>query len=123
MQNIVADLEPKIGGVGVVIDAESYPAISFALNVMRCDNGGPHWPAREFSVAPERWRPFLPMIEAGLASLDGGKLNNDLEGEMWTFCAGEESEMQALQNRSSELRLASCFLNDFFEGWTLFEKS
>ncbi len=120
MQGAIADLEPSIEGDFEVIRLATHPAIIFALNVMRCDGGGPHWPSRNASSIPARWTEFLPSIEKGLASLDGGTRNSDLDGEMWTFCAGEESEMEALQKRSSELRLASCFLNDFFEGWTLF---
>jgi hypothetical protein len=122
MQSAIADLEPEIHGGKTTIKADMYPATIFALNIMRCDGGGPRWPSRDASEIPSRWTEFLPSIEKGLASLDGGTLNNDLDGEMWTFCAGEQSDMEALQLRSAELRLASCFLNDFFEGWTLFSK-
>lgn len=111
--------EHEIEGERQTIGAD-YPATVFALNVMRCDSGGPHWPSRDATEIPARWAPFMPAIERGLASLDGGTLNTDIDGEMWTFCAGEESEMETLQQRSCELRLASLFLNDFFEGWTLF---
>lgn len=111
------DLEPSVEGESVVVVS---PAIVLAMNIIREDNGGPHWPVRSESRVPARWGPFLKHIEAGLAELDSGLLSDSLEGEMWTFCAGEESEMEALLRNSPELQLASCFLQDFFDGWTRF---
>ena len=117
----MGDLEPTVEGPETIITARRYPAITFALNIRRCDSGGPHWPSRDECLAPLRWAAFLPAIERGLASLDGGELNHDLDGEMWTFCAGDHSDMQKLIDRSSELALANLFLNDFFDQWTLFD--
>lgn len=101
------------------IGRDAFPATIFAMNVIRMDSGGPSWPADDAPSVPLCWHPFLPVIESGLATLDGGDRSKlDLDGEMFTFCAGEEGAMQAIRDRSQSLGLASLFLNDFFEGWT-----
>lgn len=101
------------------ITPESYPATIFAMNLIRMDSGGPSWPAESSPEVPLCWHPWLPVIEQGLGSLDGGDRSNvDLDGELYIFCAGEESEMMAIRDRSLALGMANLFLNDFFEGWS-----
>lgn len=109
------DLEPEVHGGKTRISAALNPATILALNVLREDSGGPHWPARDASIIPSRWTEFTPTIEAALASLD--------DGQMRTFCAGEASEMKRLRQKSSALELAGLFLDDFFESWSLFSMS
>ncbi|MEM7741178.1 MAG: hypothetical protein AAF225_10300 [Pseudomonadota bacterium] len=104
----------------MILTKDRYPATIFALNVMRCDNGGPYWPPRDETLVPVRWEPFMGQIEEGLAGLDGGEHNDDLDGEMWTFCAGCAEDTRKLISFDTSREIANLFLNDFFDGWTLF---
>lgn len=103
------------------IDKADYPATIFAMNIIRMDSGGPSWPAEDAPQVPLCWHPFLPVIEAGLHTLDNGDRSKiDLDNEMFTFCSGEADAQQAIRERSQALAMAALFLNDFFEGWSYF---
>ena len=116
------------------LSRDSYPAIIRAMNLIREDNGGPSWPPEQTPRVAERWQPLLPDIEQALAALsDSGPAPEDeeaitrikggepfcyLDSELYTFCNGEQSVVDAIKARSDSLRMANDFLNDFFEGWT-----
>lgn len=114
------------------LTAGSYPAVIRAMNLIREDNGGPSWPPESEPLVAARWQPYLAEIEEALAALsDTDPAPEDseavarveagegcyLDSELYAFCNGESAVMEAIKSRSSELRLASHFLNDFFEGW------
>lgn len=111
------------------------PAIIRALNLIREDSGGPSWPPESEPLIASAWEPHLALIDAALASLSdsapapedadaaerlaGGEVFSYLDSEFYTFCNGESTVVEAITNRSEALRLASAFLNDFFEGWSM----
>lgn len=121
-------------GVRVIrLHGGSYPTIVRALNLIREDNGGPSWPPESDPLVAARWESYLGQLEAALAGLsDTAAAPEDteavariergegcyLDSELYVFCNGEYSVMEALKARSPQLMMASHFLNDFFEGWS-----
>jgi hypothetical protein len=117
----------------IQIDGATYPAIVRALNLIREDSGGPSWPPEASPLVAARWSPYLARIEAAIADLsDNAPAPEDaeacarviaegfsyLDSELYTFCNGEHSAMMAIAAVSPDRRIASRFLNDFFEGWS-----
>lgn len=109
------------------------PAMVRAMNLIREDNGGPSWPPEATPLIAKAWVPHIPTIEAALADLgDDVPPQEDpeacarfnagercyLDSELYAFCNGEHTVMEAMKARTPELALAGAFLNDFFNGWT-----
>lgn len=125
----------------VQLPTDRFPALIRAMNWIREDSGGPSWPPDDAPHVAARWEPFLDRMEAAVAALrddqpapedpdtnkwaaaeaEAGKPFCHLNSELWTFTGGEDTAQKAVAARSPELTLASHFLNDFFEGWTLFD--
>jgi hypothetical protein len=117
----------------IQITTADFPSIIRAMNLIHEDNGGPSWPNEASPLVAVRWLDQLPMIEAALAGLsdsrpapedeDAGDLVK-IEGEchvvfseLYSFCNGEGTVVEAISKRSPQLATANAFLNDFFEGW------
>lgn len=124
------------GVATMTLDAACFPSIVRALNLIREDNGGPSWPPEDAPLIAARWQPYLVEIEAAIASLADDAIapgDDDarrsvaeqgfcyVDSELYTFCNGEATVMEAIAARSPALTLASKLLNDFFEGWSLFD--
>lgn len=124
------------GVATMTLDVSQFPAIIRALNLIRENNGGPSWPPEASPQIAARWQPYLAKIDAAIAGLtDVGIAPEDeaarrrvadsgfsyIDSELYTFCNGEETALEAIAARTPELTLASKLLNDFFEGWSLFD--
>lgn len=109
------------------------PTIVRAMNLIREDNGGPSWPPESMPLIAKAWCPHLAVIEGALADLsDQAPPPEDpeacerfnagepcyLDSELYTFCNGESTVVEAMTKRNAGLFLAGHFLNDFFNGWT-----
>jgi len=112
----------------MLVTGDNYPNILRAFHDIESDNRG--FQAMCFPVypVPEHWDPYLPQIEKALSELSRTerapesaplpshvKPNVDLDCEFSTFTTGEDTEMQAMSNRSMVMTLASVLLMDFFE--------
>lgn len=135
------DREAPEGTEVATIGASAFSNVIRAMNLIREDNGGPSWPPESEPVIAARWLPYLDRIEAAIGALaddkpapededglreaatdaEAGKPFCYLNGELYTFCNGECTAMEAIAARSADLALASKFLNDFFEGWSSYE--
>lgn len=117
--------------VETVLLADS-PTIVRAMNLIREDTGGPSWPPESVPLIAKAWCPHLAVIECALADLgDDVPPQEDpeacerfnagersyLDSELYAFCNGEGTVMDAMRARSPELALAGHFLDDFFDGW------
>lgn len=123
---------PAPEGVETVALADC-PTLIRAMNLIREDNGGPSWPPESMPLIAKAWCPHLAAIEGALANLsDQAPPPEDpeacqrfnagersyLDSELYTFCNGECTVMDAMRSRSAALALAGDFLDDFFEGWS-----
>lgn len=124
-------IEPGIRTTALT--AGSYPTVIRAMNLIREDNGGPSWPPESEPLVATRWLLHLDRIERALAGLsDSEPAPEDteallrvesgegcyLDSELYNFCNGESTVMDAIKGRTPALTLANHFLNDFFEGWS-----
>lgn len=112
----------------MIITCETHPNILEAMEVIDLDGGVSITPP--VRKVPDRWKEYLLGIEktlGGLSRVDRAsesptlaphvKPNIKLDSEFYTFCAGEEGEIQAIANRDNAHRTAYLFLDDFFADW------
>ena len=110
------------------VTKENFPNILEALHAIDEDNGGFQAIRAPIIHVPTMYDRHLPDIEKAIASLSRTerapnspplsphvKPNPLLDCEFWTYCAGEQEEMQVICNRSLELQLGSVLLSDYFE--------
>lgn len=115
----------------MIVNETRFPALYKAMLDIRLDTGAGHvgttypsgWDAAgapiyepidltEFDV-PEAWESMIAPSESALAALLAIS-PEDFE----TFCCGDESDMDAICERSHDLKLAHKLLNDFFGGFS-----
>lgn len=104
----------------MMIDDKSHPALTAAMRLIECDNGGhligtvypgPRINLDQFEI-PERWEHFIAPAEAGLARL---REQNPADWE--NVIIGEYSEMKAIILRQGDLYEAEEILQGFFDAW------
>lgn len=110
----------------ITLTADRFPTIIRAMNLIREDNGGPSWPPEEEPKVAMGWASHLHLIETALAHLSDSRPAGEdpepteglLGSELYTFCNGEHTVVEAIKRRGPSLEITHSFLNDFFEGWS-----
>lgn len=113
----------------MIISSEDYPSIMRAVHLIQQETGD-HLCIPILEV-PERWKSFLPRVEAVFRELSREmrapeeepmalhiKPNALLDSEFYSFCNGSYEVQLAIANRSLNHILAYLFMTDYFEGWT-----
>jgi hypothetical protein len=116
----------------MIINAETHPHIIKAMNCVEEETRGMMAIPQPVREIPNRWGAHLEKINAVIGTLSTTERAPEseplpahvrpdayLDSELYSFCNGEYHEMKAIENRNPDLGLASLFLNDFFEDWTL----
>lgn len=106
----------------MIITRKTHPAIFTAFREVDYDNGTINRfnPAKDEIEIPGQWALTVDAAEMALKALPGFKIDGGTtlpDSDFLTFCTGEYSEVEAIANRSSELRLAGELLNGYFDGW------
>lgn len=124
------------GAAIMALRSELYPAVTRALALIQENEGGPLPILEDSHTIPARWQPYLPLIEAAIASLANDRPAQEddeaiqmIAREGWhasfsefhSFCIGRRRVIASIAARSRNLAIADNFLADFFECWRLYD--